>query len=336
MSEKHADVLVVGAGIAGLMAAYPLQKIGLNVVVVDMETTVGGRLATRTVGSGRADLGAQFFTVRTDEFRNWVDQWQYEKIVYLWSMGFSDGSLHRPIGDGHPRYAVHGGMAELAKHLAHDLDHVHTGVQIVTATASGDGWLVQDAEGELFTSSALLLTPPVPQSLELLRAGATRLSDDDYAALTKIEYTPCLSGMFWVEGPLHLPEHGAVHLHEGPISWIADNKQKGISREATILTVHASSEYSQQLWLVKDGEILDALRASIKPYIETKTVIREAQLYRWRYSLPTTLHSEPYLLAEGLPLLVFAGDGFSHPRVEGAALSGLAAGRALLAGMKKK
>ena len=60
--------------------------------------------------------------------------------------------------------------------------------------------------------------------------------------------------------------------------------------------------------------------------------LREMQLKRWRYALPTTLHPERYLLATGIPTLAFAGDAFGWPRVEGAALSGLTAGDALARG----
>jgi predicted NAD/FAD-dependent oxidoreductase len=334
MKQTTADVLIVGAGISGLMAANLLQKSGKSVIVLDKGKSVGGRLATRRIGPGRADHGAQFFTVRSQEFRNWVSQWQYEKLAFLWSMGWSHGSQSRPTEDGHPRYAIHGGMNALAKHLAQDLDHVYTGVEVMTATAASQEWLLQDHDGELYTSKALILTPPVPQSLATLRAGATRLAQVDYDILSRIEYWPCLCGLFWVDGDIHIPEPGAIQFEDGPISWLADNRHKGISREATILTLHASPEYSTQMWGVPDAQVLEALRSALKPYIESKTKIREAQLKRWMYSLPKKLYDEPCLLAEDLPPLVFAGDAFAQPRVEGAALSGLAAGRTLLEKLK--
>lgn len=329
MRETNAEVIIVGAGICGLMAANVLVKSGRQVIVLDKGSGIGGRMATRRIGPGQADHGAQFFTVRSQEFRNWVSQWQYEKLVYIWSMGWSHGSLQEPVSDGHPRYVVVDGMNNLPKHLAQDLEHVYTGVQVTTATAMADSWVLTDAEGEVYTAGALLLTPPVPQSLELLRAGGTRLDPDDKAVLERIDYAPCLSGLFWVDGEVHLPDPGAVQLPDGPISWIADNQRKGISRGARLITVHAAPDYSQQLWGVPDSEVLEALRSALKPYIDPKALLREAQLKRWRYSLPTKLHDEPFLTAHGLPTLLFAGDAFGGARVEGATLSGLAAGRAL-------
>ena len=53
--------------------------------------------------------------------------------------------------------------------------------------------------------------------------------------------------------------------------------------------------------------------------------VRETSLARWRYSWVTQGDPEPCLVAVEEPPLVFSGDAFGAPKVEGAALSGLAA-----------
>ena len=68
-------VVVVGAGLAGLVAARALAD-DHEVVVFDKGRSVGGRLATRRIGAARLDHGAQFFTVRGDDFRRQVDDWE--------------------------------------------------------------------------------------------------------------------------------------------------------------------------------------------------------------------------------------------------------------------
>lgn len=328
--KVETDILVVGAGISGLIAAKALMYDDINVVVVDKGRSVGGRLATRRIGPGRADHGAQFFTIRSPEFQNWAERWLMEDLVYRWSNGWSDGSLAPTDFHGHPRYAVRGGMNALAKHLAHDVD-TRLNVRLAAVSATSRGWECRADRGQIFSSKALLLTPPAPQSLALLEAGQTQLAGADRAALERIEYASCLAGMYWLDGPVYLPEPGAIQHSHAPISWIADNQRKGISPEATIVTVHAGPAYSRELWDKPEADILTALQTGFQPYVAATTSVVEAQLKRWRYALPTALHPERCLLAAKLPPLVFAGDGFKSPRVEGAALSGLAASQILAA-----
>jgi monoamine oxidase len=59
-AECDADVVVVGAGLAGLSAARALKKLGASAVVVEARNRVGGRTALARVGQGQFDMGGQF------------------------------------------------------------------------------------------------------------------------------------------------------------------------------------------------------------------------------------------------------------------------------------
>lgn len=58
------DVVIVGAGMAGLRAAHLLRQRGQNVVVLEAQGRVGGRLLSETVGGERLDLGGQWLGPR--------------------------------------------------------------------------------------------------------------------------------------------------------------------------------------------------------------------------------------------------------------------------------
>lgn len=60
------DVIVVGAGLSGLQAAYSAQQAGLSVVVVEARDRVGGKAWTVPLASGRgiADFGAAWVNDR--------------------------------------------------------------------------------------------------------------------------------------------------------------------------------------------------------------------------------------------------------------------------------
>jgi predicted NAD/FAD-dependent oxidoreductase len=352
------DVLIVGAGMAGLMAARALAVAGKRVRVFDKGRSVGGRMATRRVGAGLADHGAQFFTVREPAFAAFVERWKSDGLVYEWSRGWSDGSTARPADpdlyeDGHPRYAVRGGMNALTQQLEHEAAQAGAVISVnVTLGAvrplPGGGWQADGvhnadaATGEpnagvvVERGDALVLTPPVPQSLKLLASGGGVLADAERLALEAVQYEPCVVLMLRLEGGHRLPYPGALQRPGAPLAWIADNTAKGIAGEAPahgerLLTVHAGPDYSRKWYDQPDEDVVRAFRVDLEPYLEPGARIVETQVKRWRYSQPSTLVAERALVAdagEGARV-VFAGDAFGGPRVEGAALSGLAAAAAL-------
>ena len=55
-----ADVVVVGAGFAGLSAARDLVRLEHDVVVLEGRDRVGGRSATTTIADTPVDLGGTF------------------------------------------------------------------------------------------------------------------------------------------------------------------------------------------------------------------------------------------------------------------------------------
>jgi monoamine oxidase len=66
------DVVVIGAGMAGITAARDLQRVGLDVVVLEATDRVGGRMHTaRDFCDGPVEQGAEF--VHTAEADTWAE-----------------------------------------------------------------------------------------------------------------------------------------------------------------------------------------------------------------------------------------------------------------------
>ncbi|GAA3638996.1 protoporphyrinogen oxidase [Microbacterium awajiense] len=65
-AQAHAThVVVVGAGIAGLVAARECAKVGLRVTVLEAQERLGGIVETADVGGGPVDLGVTCWSGRT-------------------------------------------------------------------------------------------------------------------------------------------------------------------------------------------------------------------------------------------------------------------------------
>lgn len=67
------DVIVVGAGLAGLRAATRLAEAGRDVVVLEANETVGGRERTDVVDGFRLDLGFHVLNPAYPAVRRWID-----------------------------------------------------------------------------------------------------------------------------------------------------------------------------------------------------------------------------------------------------------------------
>ncbi len=66
---ESTDVVIIGAGLAGLRAAQILEAAGRNVVIVERSTRIGGRVATRHIDGFTIDEGFQLLNPSYPELR---------------------------------------------------------------------------------------------------------------------------------------------------------------------------------------------------------------------------------------------------------------------------
>ncbi|MBC8036481.1 MAG: NAD(P)-binding protein [Rhizobiales bacterium] len=319
-TEQTTDVLVIGSGMAGLIAAAELQVAGRSVLVLDKSRAVGGRMASRRIGAATFDHGAQFITARSPRFAAQLGHWQETEAVQEWCRGFAERA------DGHARWRGKPTMTSVAKHVAHGLA-VSLEKQIVRFCRAGDRWTAETNSLETFSAAAVVLTPPVPQSLALLDAGGVPLSPETRSRLAGIEYERCLAVLAVLDGPSRIPPPGGLTPAAGLIAWIADNQLKGISTDPAV-TIHATHAFSLAHWDRDRQESGRRLLDEAAPWLGAG--IKTFQVHGWRYSKPMQVDEQPCVLVSQSPPLVLAGDAFAGPRVEGAALSGWAAADTLL------
>jgi renalase len=330
-SSTTFDVLIIGAGLAGLSAANDLQQAGLHVLVVDKGRGLGGRLAGRRIGDATFDHGAQFMTARDSRFKASVAEWIEAGVAEEW---YSSYPGHP---NGHPRYRGVPTMTAVAKYLATDINVMRTTrVESIAQNSTQDNkiWSAALDNGDTISAKALLITSPVPQTIDLLASGNISVPADKQARLDRIDYEACIAVMAVLDGPTAIPLPGATAFDDGPIGWISDNLQKGVSKIPAV-TIHGSGTFSAEHYEKDKMQTGQTLIDAAAPYLGDAKVT-EYQVHGWRYSKPTVVDPEASMLlseATDLPPMALAGDAFAGPRFEGAVLSGWAASKSLIAAL---
>lgn len=317
------DTLIIGAGLSGLSAARDLQHAGHNVLLVDKGRGLGGRLAGRRIGDASFDHGAQFMTTRDQRFAATVQDWIAAGVAEEWYSSFPGSSE-----DSHPRYRGVPTMTAIAKHLASDLN-IHSAVRVLKIAQLDNQWLATLDNGEQVLAKSMLITSPVPQTIDLLASGNIQLSAANQARLELIEYEACISVMAVLDGPSTIPSPGAIAVYNSPVAWLSDNQQKGVSTIPAV-TIHGSGDFSAENFDLDRTTVGQQLIDAAQPYLGAN--VSEFQVHGWLYSKPSTVDPEPCMLASAdtqLPPLALAGDAFNGPRVEGAVVSGWAAAAVL-------
>ena len=306
------DATILGAGIAGLSCARRLEALGLTVQVVDKSRGVGGRMATRRIGDATFDHGAQFFTVRSDAFRDVVDQATAAGSVKVWCNGFDEPA------DGYPRFCGTQGMTSLAKWLAGELTgEVRLGETVVDLHE--------------LPSRSYVLTAPVPQSLAVLSFSRLLPPPPLAIEMAQIAYKPTIAVLITLAEPATgMPGHGGIQFADDPdLAFISDNSAKGIS-QTPALTIHLSNERSGAMWDATDENVVAAALDLASQHMDAPAVAA-TQVQRWRYAGPVEVHPDPAVVWGTEPVVALAGEAFAGPKVEGAFLSGLAAADAIAA-----
>ncbi|MEX0847589.1 MAG: NAD(P)-binding protein [Ilumatobacteraceae bacterium] len=308
---------IIGAGLAGLMAGRALAEAGHDVVLWDKGRSPGGRLATRRIGAARLDHGAQFFTVRSDQYARHVAGWEADGIVREWCRGFGE------TADGHPRYAAPAGMNSIAKHLALGLDVRCPSLVFSIHRIDGpQRWQVRLDDATTTDVDALIVTCPLPQTFSLLMSAEVTMPE----ALWRTQYDTTLSLLAVLDRAGAVRPPGGIQTDPN-FTFIGDNVAKGLST-VPALTLHAAPAWSDAHWDDDPTIAHDLLVELAHPYLGDATIV-ESQLKRWRFATPRTIWPDPCWSPDGDSSIVVAGDAFAGPRMEGAALSGLAAAAAL-------
>jgi renalase len=347
MADSAFEVVVIGAGLAGLTCAQRLQQMGYQVVVVEKSRGVGGRLATRRLHGTFADHGTCYLSPKNHLFQqlvnhlvelNVVQPWLEE--VYEWR---ADGELHRPpAADRTPRYASQQGMTAIAKFLARGLD-IRLNQRTIGLELTGNRrWQVTSEETTPDSTArtdlwaeAVVCTVPAPQAITLLQSlPESVLAPDFIRRLKSVQFFPCLSAIAGYPPNCHqdwlnrYPEVRAIKIaDDSDLAWIGLDSSKRASSPQPVFVLQSTAAFAEKHLEVTDlqpaaGKLLKQAAKRFAPWLETPDWL---QIHRWRYAFApgSSAETETHWVSNAPIPLACAGDWCSGIRAENAFLSGL-------------
>jgi monoamine oxidase len=123
-ARRRSPIAVIGAGIAGLVAAYELEQVGYRVVILEGSHRIGGRIYTHRFGTADgapiAELGAMRIPADHTLTMRYVEQLGLAAAVRPFQTVLSDENNYLPHGRGFVR--MRAAACALVEEVRRDID----------------------------------------------------------------------------------------------------------------------------------------------------------------------------------------------------------------------
>ena len=244
-------ILIIGAGLSGLLAAYRLEKQGIPFRILESRSRVGGRINT-LYGSDDTpiEMGATWFW---GENRNLISLLkelglnyfeQFNKNTVFFQQFASSPALSVQIPSQPPSYRIYGGTSNLINTLYQKIDRNHVllnqsvnginfsknSVQVITKDSTFEGDKVVLCIPPKLWAKKILFEPPLPNNL-LKIAGETHTWMEDSIKVGLVYSEP-----FWQLENLS----GTLYSNAGPITELYDHCNEERSKFALCGFINSS------------------------------------------------------------------------------------------------
>ena len=302
-------IAIIGTGLSAIFSAIHLRKnTDLEINLFDKARGLGGRLATRRAEGGKFDHGAQYFSI--ERINN------LPEIQMLINEGVINNIEDKDI------YFSPDGMTNIAKKLLIDFN-IFKEHKLVSIDKENENYKLFFENGSTFNSDYIIMSCPMPQSLEILNKSKIDYDNNLIKALEDLNYFPCIVVMIKSEIKLsNLDKHIGTDVDSKDISWIGDNYGKKVSSIENYYTIQCSPEFSYENFENEYDETNKKLKHEMEKIFGSNYQILSN--HKWRYSIPKNFYQgDNSLVINQKNFLGLCGDIFTNGRFDGAITSGL-------------
>ena len=318
-------IAIIGAGAAGLTAAWHLRTSSAEVKLFEKSRGYTGRAATRSHGAVRYDFGANYLAGVSGRVRTLITETlptdrlaTIERPVWTFN---GAGVISPPDEGAGPRWTYDGGVNTLGKLMVQEgaLGVVRT-TRIRHLEAVAGGWQLHSTEGEVHGPfDAVLCTAPAPQAATIMqRSQATGDAKRDLQAcakaLNEAAYAPQFAYVLGCEAPIDRPEafYGLRSASgDHPVAWISfeEDKPGRVPAGQSVLVVQMSASWTAPRVDTDPAVHIEAVQEQVAGVLGTALPpIGWTDAHRWRYAFPTTPPDAALLDDTAASGLYFAGD----------------------------
>ncbi|MBU0912123.1 MAG: FAD-dependent oxidoreductase [Gammaproteobacteria bacterium] len=320
-------IAVLGAGLTGAAAANTLAQQGYQVTVFDKGRSAGGRMSSKRTEQGYLDMGAQYFTVRSDVFKQQVKEWLDAGQAALWPcstalLSNDDGLVSfKASEDKQERFIGVPSMQSPVKALLQAIPQV-TSCHVHKLDYQQQSWTLFSDEGLSYTGfDAVLLTLPPVQAQQLMAQSALPELFD--AATHMLE--PCWAVAIHTDA---MPAQDAIFCQHPKLRFISHQQYKTERTPCYIL--HFNTAFSA-LHLNEPAAFWFAeATAILRQELQIQQQITPLVAHRWLYASQNDQVAAPGLIALPQQQLWAGGDWSYGGRVENAYLAGLNLAQAVI------
>ncbi len=346
MTDDRLPIVVIGAGMAGLVAARQLQQVGYPVLVLEKSRGFGGRLNVRRSEGTCADRGVRYLEDQGGLTRALIHALHLRNLVRVWTGTpyhlEGESLLRSPVRS---RYIAPKGITVAAKFLAQGLTVWlnHRAIALEPPTRADDPWVVRldqprpnlpgERRGQVL-ARAVVLALPAPQAGDLLAPLASQGLDDELLkAVTEVVFEPSYAVMAGYAADTPLTGGKLVDdwqsigcVGDRDLAWVSRESTKYLDASQPTLLVQSSIAFAHHFLNATD---LDAIAQHLLDRLASLTGLAFdqpawTQVHRWRYGFARQ-PAESECLADRDWALVCCGDWCGGDRLETAMVSGLAA-----------